>query len=151
LVIALDNFRQAQFRQAGGDAVLVRFADRLWSVVRPTDTVARLGGDEFLILCPAVTGPAGVIAIADRIATVDPHPGDGAPAPLLVVTGLSGTPPLLLFGSSALSWWMVCTIPIPAERAAERSPTTRRRDRHGVAMELEEARAAGRDTEQEPA
>ncbi|WP_306454269.1 diguanylate cyclase domain-containing protein [Rhodococcus sp. ACS1] len=51
LVIALDNFRQAQFRQAGGDAVLVRFADRLWSVVRPTDTVARLGGDEFLILC----------------------------------------------------------------------------------------------------
>ncbi|MDV6247891.1 sensor domain-containing diguanylate cyclase [Rhodococcus opacus] len=90
LVIDLDNFRHlnARLGHAGGDAALIRLADRLRSVVRPTDTVARLGGDEFLILCPAVTGPADVIAIADRIATVDPHPGDG---PITASVGIAVT------------------------------------------------------------
>ncbi|TQC40138.1 diguanylate cyclase [Rhodococcus sp. WS4] len=90
LVIDLDNFRHlnARLGHAGGDAALIRLADRLRSVVRPTDTVARLGGDEFLILCPAVTGPADVIAIADRIATVDPHPGAG---PITASVGIAVT------------------------------------------------------------
>ncbi|MFD6065286.1 diguanylate cyclase domain-containing protein [Rhodococcus wratislaviensis] len=90
LVIDLDNFRHlnARLGHAGGDAALIRLADRLRSVVRPTDTVARLGGDEFLILCPAVTGPADVIRIADRIATVDPHPGDG---PITASIGIAVT------------------------------------------------------------
>ncbi|NDV10131.1 diguanylate cyclase [Rhodococcus sp. IEGM 248] len=90
LVIDLDNFRHlnARLGHAGGDAALIRLADRLRSVVRPTDTVARLGGDEFLILCPAVTGPADVIAIADRIATVDPHPDDG---PITASIGIAVT------------------------------------------------------------
>ncbi|MBC2641206.1 MULTISPECIES: diguanylate cyclase domain-containing protein [unclassified Rhodococcus (in: high G+C Gram-positive bacteria)] len=90
LMIDLDNFRHlnARLGHAGGDAALIRLADRLRSAVRPTDTVARLGGDEFLILCPAVTGPADVIAIADRIATVDPHPGDG---PITASIGIAVT------------------------------------------------------------
>ncbi|MFE5708664.1 GGDEF domain-containing protein [Rhodococcus sp. ACS1] len=90
LVIDLDNFRRlnARLGHAGGDAALVRLADRLRSLVRPTDTVARLGGDEFLILCPAVTGPAEATAIADLIATVDPHPGA---APITASVGIAVT------------------------------------------------------------
>ncbi|WP_009473313.1 diguanylate cyclase domain-containing protein [Rhodococcus sp. JVH1] len=90
LVIDLDNFRHlnARLGHAGGDAALVRLADRLRSLVRPTDTVARLGGDEFLILCPAVTGPADATAIADRIANVDPHPGA---APITASVGIAVT------------------------------------------------------------
>jgi diguanylate cyclase (GGDEF)-like protein len=90
LVIDLDNFRHlnARLGHAGGDAALVRLADRLRSLVRPTDIVARLGGDEFLILCPAVTGPADATAIADRIATVDPHPGA---APITASVGIAVT------------------------------------------------------------
>jgi diguanylate cyclase (GGDEF)-like protein len=48
---------------AGGDAILVEFAQRLLSLVRTTDTVARLGGDEFVIvfeqLCEAAAEVLG--------------------------------------------------------------------------------------------
>jgi diguanylate cyclase (GGDEF)-like protein len=47
-----------------GDAVLVAVAQRLVSLVRPTDTVARLGGDEFVVL-------TGNVSVADLGALVD--------------------------------------------------------------------------------
>lgn len=50
-----------------GDQLLVRFAQRIESCLRPNDTVARLGGDEFAILLEDVTGVEEPRQIADRI------------------------------------------------------------------------------------
>jgi diguanylate cyclase (GGDEF)-like protein/PAS domain S-box-containing protein len=50
-----------------GDAVLVTFAERLLSVVRPGDTVARFGGDEFIVLAEGVAGDEEARTLAARI------------------------------------------------------------------------------------
>ena len=50
-----------------GDALLMAFAHRLATVVRPEDTVARFGGDEFVVLCEDVREEAAVRAVAKRI------------------------------------------------------------------------------------
>jgi diguanylate cyclase (GGDEF)-like protein len=51
LFIDLDGFKAVNDSQghAVGDAVLIRLADMLRRLVRPSDLVARLGGDEFAI------------------------------------------------------------------------------------------------------
>jgi diguanylate cyclase (GGDEF)-like protein/PAS domain S-box-containing protein len=49
-----------------GDELLCAVADRLRSVLRPTETLARLGGDEFTVLLPDV-GPGEAIVVADRL------------------------------------------------------------------------------------
>ncbi|WP_238012001.1 diguanylate cyclase [Dactylosporangium sp. AC04546] len=64
----LDDFKVVNdtFGHDAGDAVLVAVAQRLGSLVRPTDTVARLGGDEFVILTEDV--PADdLAALVDRV------------------------------------------------------------------------------------
>ncbi|MFP4636559.1 MAG: PAS domain S-box protein [Nitriliruptoraceae bacterium] len=53
-----------------GDEVLRSVADRLRSIVRPSDTVARLGGDEFAVLCPTITESGAAQHLAERIRTV---------------------------------------------------------------------------------
>lgn len=50
-----------------GDRLLVEFARRLESCVRPTDTVARLGGDEFTILLENIKDVAETTIVAERI------------------------------------------------------------------------------------
>ena len=50
-----------------GDALLRAVAERLQACVRGNDLVARLGGDEFAILQTAITDPAQVAALADRL------------------------------------------------------------------------------------
>jgi diguanylate cyclase (GGDEF)-like protein/PAS domain S-box-containing protein len=50
-----------------GDRLLVEFARRLESCVRPTDTVARLGGDEFTILLENIKDVAETTVVAERI------------------------------------------------------------------------------------
>ncbi|MFK7918140.1 MAG: putative bifunctional diguanylate cyclase/phosphodiesterase [Ilumatobacter sp.] len=49
-----------------GDAMLVQFADRVISCIRPTDTMARLGGDEFVILLDDIE-PDDLDQVTDRI------------------------------------------------------------------------------------
>jgi predicted signal transduction protein with EAL and GGDEF domain len=50
-----------------GDRLLVQFAERLRSCVRPADTVARLGGDEFVILLEDVRDDADPARVATRV------------------------------------------------------------------------------------
>ncbi|WP_231914135.1 GGDEF domain-containing protein, partial [Rhodococcus sp. LB1] len=68
LLIDLDEFKSLNDRlgHAVGDDALIRLAEQLQSVIRPTDTVARIGGDEFLIVCPDTT-TTEAITLATRV------------------------------------------------------------------------------------
>jgi diguanylate cyclase (GGDEF)-like protein/PAS domain S-box-containing protein len=69
LFLDLDRFKVVNdsLGHGAGDQLLVRFAERLRSIVRPDDTIARFGGDEFVILSEHVEGKGAVFAIADRL------------------------------------------------------------------------------------
>jgi diguanylate cyclase (GGDEF)-like protein/PAS domain S-box-containing protein len=69
LVMDLDHLKQIndRFGHDAGDDLLKEFAQRLRSVVRPTDTIARLGGDEFAVILPEIAGEGDVAAMADTI------------------------------------------------------------------------------------
>jgi diguanylate cyclase (GGDEF)-like protein/PAS domain S-box-containing protein len=60
VMLDLDQFKPLNdvFGHAVGDAALKKFAARLASGLRATDTVARLGGDEFAWILPGVSGRA---------------------------------------------------------------------------------------------
>lgn len=65
LFVDLDHFKRANdtYGHAVGDAVLRKVAERMGSLLRPTDLAARLGGDEFAILLHDIDHPeAAVIA-----------------------------------------------------------------------------------------
>ncbi|MFL5822480.1 MAG: putative bifunctional diguanylate cyclase/phosphodiesterase [Solirubrobacteraceae bacterium] len=68
MVLDLDRFKEVNdtFGHQSGDQLLKEVAAHLSDHMRESDTVARLGGDEFAILAPAVAGPVGAMAIADR-------------------------------------------------------------------------------------
>ncbi|MEX1220787.1 MAG: diguanylate cyclase [Idiomarina sp.] len=53
LYLDMDKFKQINdhYGHASGDDLLRAAAERLKSILRPTDTVARIGGDEFVVLC----------------------------------------------------------------------------------------------------
>ena len=50
-----------------GDELLIGFAQRLQSCIRPGDTIARLGGDEFTLLVEDVIDVRDAVGVADRI------------------------------------------------------------------------------------
>jgi diguanylate cyclase (GGDEF)-like protein/PAS domain S-box-containing protein len=65
----LDFFKEINdsMGHEAGDLVLVTVADRLRTVVRPSDTVARLGGDEFVVVAEDLADPVGMRGLAERV------------------------------------------------------------------------------------
>lgn len=76
LFLDLDRFKVVNdsLGHSAGDRLLVAVADRLSSVMGPTDVVARFGGDEFTILCREVTSEETVELIAERISDAIARP-----------------------------------------------------------------------------
>ncbi len=56
--VDIDHFKQVndKYGHDAGDRVLVQFADRIRTNVRPKDIVCRPGGEEFLVIMPETTG-----------------------------------------------------------------------------------------------
>jgi diguanylate cyclase (GGDEF)-like protein/PAS domain S-box-containing protein len=69
LFLDLDRFKviNDSLGHAVGDKLLIAFAERLRSCVRPGDVVARLGGDEFTVLLNRSGETEEVVAIAERV------------------------------------------------------------------------------------
>ncbi len=65
----LDRFKWVNdsLSHAAGDRLLVSVAERLSTVLRPSDTLARLGGDEFVIVCDRVDSEQAVLQLVQRI------------------------------------------------------------------------------------
>jgi diguanylate cyclase (GGDEF)-like protein/PAS domain S-box-containing protein len=87
----LDDFKEINdgFGHEAGDRILIQVADRLRSILRPSDTVSRFGGDEFALLCEALeTGAAERIAARIAEAFSAPFVIDGKEVSLSVSTGI---------------------------------------------------------------
>ncbi|HEX2902633.1 MAG TPA: EAL domain-containing protein [Jatrophihabitans sp.] len=71
LYVDLDGFKLVNdtLGHRAGDQILVEFAQRLRTCVRPADVIARLGGDEFAVLLAGVS-EAQALAIAERLVLV---------------------------------------------------------------------------------
>jgi diguanylate cyclase (GGDEF)-like protein len=92
LYIDLDGFKQVNdtLGHRVGDELLVEFASRLTTSVRPGDVVGRLGGDEFAVLLTEVSD-VEAMAVANRIVLVSVAPFviDGQPVRLSASVGVA--------------------------------------------------------------
>jgi diguanylate cyclase (GGDEF)-like protein len=75
LFVDLDCFKLVNdsLGHAAGDEVLIRAAQRLHRVLRPSDVIARLGGDEFVIVTRANADEARLIGQRVQEALVEPY------------------------------------------------------------------------------
>jgi diguanylate cyclase (GGDEF)-like protein len=94
LFLDLDEFKQVNdsHGHAVGDRLLLAAAQRLASLLRPTDRVARFGGDEFVVVLEPVADECQIAAVAERIVTAfrAPFPiGDGIQAAVGATVGIS--------------------------------------------------------------
>ena len=96
LLIDIDHFKKFNdtYGHAGGDLLLVGFADKLRSAIRQMDSAFRFGGEEFVVLLPETTSEeARVPAERFRQLIADsrfPMPPDGAPVSITVSVGIAG-------------------------------------------------------------
>lgn len=77
LYLDLDRFKHVNdtYGHAAGDELLIQFAMRLRTLVRPDDTVARIGGDEFAMLVETPT-PAEIRDVAEQVLAAAAAPFD---------------------------------------------------------------------------
>ncbi len=110
LFVDIDRFKVVNdgLGHGAGDQILVGFAERLRSIVRPDDTIARFGGDEFVVLSEQPDGSRTILAIADRLEDALSTPftiDDGREVFLTVSMGLAigrgPTPEVLLRSADA--------------------------------------------------
>jgi diguanylate cyclase (GGDEF)-like protein len=82
VMIDIDHFKQVndQHGHAGGDWVLLRFAEIAGSSVRVTDVLARWGGEEFLLLLPDTRLP-DARSLFERLASRLRDPGSWSEHP----------------------------------------------------------------------
>jgi len=68
LFFDLDEFKYVNdtFGHSAGDAILMRIANEIGTLVRRNETFSRLGGDEFAILVPNA-GESEALALAERV------------------------------------------------------------------------------------
>lgn len=68
-LIDLDGFKPVNDRHGhqAGDLVLVEIANRLQSLVRPTELVARIGGDEFVVMVGDLPDETAAHRIGDKL------------------------------------------------------------------------------------
>jgi diguanylate cyclase (GGDEF)-like protein len=76
LFIDLDEFKHVNDSQghAVGDLLLKAAAQRLASLLRPSDHVVRFGGDEFIVLLKPAEDDLQIAAVAERIVTAFSKP-----------------------------------------------------------------------------
>jgi diguanylate cyclase (GGDEF)-like protein/PAS domain S-box-containing protein len=96
LLIDIDHFKKINdtYGHAGGDLLLVSFAEKMRSSLRQMDSAFRFGGEEFVVLLPETTGQAATIPaerFRQRIAdSWFPMPPDSQPVSVTVSVGISG-------------------------------------------------------------
>lgn len=90
LFLDLDSFKDINdaLGHQVGDQVLIEIADRISSVVRPTDIVGRLHGDEFLVICRHTEDIRTARVVAARAVQIVSRPLKAAAQ--LVVSGSIG-------------------------------------------------------------
>ena len=66
--IDIDNFKHINdyYGHAVGDALLMKIAQRVLNLIRPTDLLARVGGDEFVLLCSPIGPPEALSAEIEK-------------------------------------------------------------------------------------
>jgi len=96
LLIDIDHFKKFNdmYGHAGGDLLLVHFADKMRSALRKIDSAFRFGGEEFIVLLPETTGEAAMVPaervrqlIADSRLSMPP---EGRPVSFTVSVGVAG-------------------------------------------------------------
>jgi diguanylate cyclase (GGDEF)-like protein/PAS domain S-box-containing protein len=96
LLIDIDHFKKFNdtYGHAGGDLLLVHFADKMRSALRKIDSAFRFGGEEFIVLLPETTGEAAMVPaervrqlIADSRLSMPP---EGRPVSFTVSAGVAG-------------------------------------------------------------
>jgi diguanylate cyclase (GGDEF)-like protein/PAS domain S-box-containing protein len=96
LLIDIDHFKKFNdtYGHAGGDLLLVGFADKLRSAIRQMDSAFRFGGEEFVVLLPETAGQEARIPaerFRQRIAASRfSMPPDGRPVSVTVSVGIAG-------------------------------------------------------------
>ena len=96
LLIDIDHFKKFNdaYGHAGGDLLLVGFADKLRSAIRQMDSAFRFGGEEFVVLLPETAGQDARMP-AERFRQIIagsrfPRPPDGRPVSVTVSVGVAG-------------------------------------------------------------
>lgn len=96
LLIDLDHFKSVNdtYGHAGGDAVLIAFAERVRDCLEPGNPFGRIGGEEFAIALPGSSSQkAGQVAamIREKISATPVTLGDGRSLTITASIGMSTT------------------------------------------------------------